>query len=307
MVNQKEIDVRMLLWFKLVGADITTCALRTDYTALVGRRAHVSVGRIDSRATRQQRMRQRWAAVVRQRFQQRIRERLIPGCGEVTAPVVVDIVTAGRDSAGAALVLDGAVQATYRVGQDRVGQRQVRRAAPKRRHHDSRRSATGRGVACERRVGHRELAVGVEHRSAVPRRRHVPAERAVDDGGVTQRPHAARHIGDRCVAADRAADDVERAPEEAVDSTPRLVEGGVVSHHAVGEVQRGSGAIVDPATAKLEVRRPSAGLGVVPHHDPVEVERAEVEDATTLWGTGAIGNDEVVHGDSDSRTDLEHP
>jgi len=66
-------------------------------------------------------MGQCWTAVVRQRIQQRIRERLIPERGEVTAPVVVDVVTAGRDGAGTALVLDGAVQATDRVGQDRVG------------------------------------------------------------------------------------------------------------------------------------------------------------------------------------------
>ena len=117
-----------------------------------------------------------------------------------------------------------------------VGQRHAGGCA-ERRHEDARRRAGRCDVVGERRVDHRQLPVGVEDAATVPRGRRVAAERAVDDVGVAEHAQAAGDIAAE-VTAHGAAGDVDRAVEEPVDATARLVHARVVAHRAVGEVQR---------------------------------------------------------------------
>ena len=118
-----------------------------------------------------------------------------------------------------------------------------------------------------------KLAIGMEDATTVPGGRRVTAERAVDDVGIAQRAQAAGDIDGRNVAADRAAGDVDRAVEEAIDPTRRLVEADVVGHRAVVEVQGRPVTVVDPTATELEVGGSGAGFGVVGYCHMVKVQR----------------------------------
>ena len=105
---------------------------------------------------------------------------------------------------------------------------------------------------------------------------------------------------------DRAAGDVDRAVEEPVDPTARLVEGRVVADRAVGQIQRGAVAVVDAAAAECEVRRPGAVLGVVGDDHTVEAQGTSVQDAAALWCGDTVADHDIADGDGDTGTDAEH-
>jgi hypothetical protein len=175
-----------------------------------------------------------------------------------------------------------------------------------RRHEDARGRARRSDVLGERRVRHGQRAVGVEDAAAVPRRRGVAAERAVDDvaSPSERRPPATSPPTLPLIVLRR---DVDGAVEEPVDAAAGLVDRGVVADRAVGQVQRGALGVVDAAAAEVEARRAGAVLGVVGDDTRSRLSVAEVEDAATLRRGDAVADDEVVDATTSARRRLGAP
>ncbi len=107
------------LW-GFVSSDVTGWSLGPDHAALVCRRAESIIGHVDRRAAGQQSMGEGWAAVVRQRADQRIPNDQV--ARNRVAGYVLDKVVAARDQAHRIARSKLLAGVPVVPGNDRVGQ-----------------------------------------------------------------------------------------------------------------------------------------------------------------------------------------